>query len=81
MQCIQCLDYAPLEAFADDCVFYQRHYIYEACKQQGITFQVQTFAPFRTLEAEPSGFIVYNFAFAVVFLERGQFGELAEELQ
>ena len=61
MQCIQCLDYAPLEAFADDCVFYQRHYYYKACKQQGITFQVQTFAPFRTLEAEPSGFIVYNF--------------------
>ena len=48
-------------AFADDRVFYQHHYIYEACKQQGITFQVETFAPFRTLEAEPSGLIVYNF--------------------
>ena len=48
-------------AFADDRVFYQHQYIYEACKEQGITFQVETFAPFRTLEVEPSGFIVYNF--------------------
>ena len=48
-------------ALENDRVFFQRQYIYEACKQQGIIFQVQTLAPFRTLEAEPSGFIVYNF--------------------
>ena len=48
-------------ALENDRVFFQRQYIYEACKQQGIIIQVQTLAPFRTLEAEPSGFIVYNF--------------------
>ena len=48
-------------ALENDRLFYQRQYVYEACKQQGITFQIETLAPFRTLEAEPSGLIVYNF--------------------
>ena len=48
-------------ALGNDRLFYNRQYVYEACKQQGIIFQVETLAPFRTLEAEPSGLIVYNF--------------------
>ena len=46
---------------ANDILFYDHHYAYETCKQQGIIFNLETIAPIRTLEAEPSGFNVYNF--------------------
>ena len=42
-------------------VFYKQLYVYEACKQQRITFQIETIAPFHRLENDPSGFIVYNY--------------------
>ena len=48
-------------AIATDRVYYKHQYVYEACKQQGIIFQIETFAPFHTLETDPSGFIVYAF--------------------
>ena len=44
-----------------DRVFFQRQYVYEACKQQGIIFQLETLNPFRTLETEPSALSVYTF--------------------
>ena len=44
-----------------DRVIYHHQYVYEACKQQGIIFQIETFAPFRILASDPGGFIVYNF--------------------
>ena len=46
---------------APDRLFYQHHYVYEACKQQGITFQIETFAPVRVQASNPGGFVVYNF--------------------
>ena len=48
-------------ALENDRLLHQHDHFYEACKQQGITFQVETLAPFRTLEAEPGGFNVYNY--------------------
>ena len=47
-------------AIATDRVVYKYQYVYEACKQQGIIFQIETVAPFHTLETNPSGFTVYQ---------------------
>ena len=47
-------------ALANDNLYYNHQYVYEACKQQGIIFQVETLAPTPTMQAEPSGFIVYT---------------------
>ena len=44
-----------------DRLFYQHQYVYEACKQQGIIFQIETVAPLRILPSDPGGFIVFNF--------------------
>ena len=44
-----------------DRVFYHQQYIYEACKQQGIVFQVESTAPIQTTASNPGGFVVYNF--------------------
>ena len=54
-------EYGGLLALPGDRLFYEHHYVYEACKQQGIIIHIETTAPFRTLEAEPSSLIVYNF--------------------
>ena len=43
-----------------DRVIYKHQYVYEACKQQGISFQIESVAPFHTLETDPSGFTVYQ---------------------
>ena len=48
-------------ALANDRLSHQHDHFYEVCKQQGITFLVETLAPFRTLEAVPGGFNVYNY--------------------
>ena len=58
-------------ALANDILFYDHHYVYEACKQQGIIFDLETIAPIRTLEAEPSGFNVHNFQFRNCVLGEG----------
>ena len=46
---------------APDRLFYQHQYVYEACKQQGIIFQIGLFAPLRILASDPGGFIVFNY--------------------
>ena len=56
---------------ANDILFYDHHYVYETCKQQGIIFNLETIAPIRTLEAEPSGFNVHNFQFRNCVLGEG----------
>ena len=44
-----------------DRLFYQHQYVYEACKQQGIIFQIETIAPVRVQSSNLGGFVVYNF--------------------
>ena len=46
---------------APDRLFYQHQYVYEACKQQGIIFQIETFAPVHVQSSNLDGFVVYNF--------------------
>ena len=46
---------------APDHLFYQHQYVYEACKQQGIIFQIETVAPVRVQSSNQGGFVVYNF--------------------
>lgn len=60
----------------NDHLFYEHQY--EACKQQGIIFQIETLTPFCTLMSDPSGSLFIIFDFAIMFMERGQFGEVAE---
>ena len=46
---------------ATDRLFYRHQYVYEACKQQGIIFQVESIAPLQITASNPGGFVVYNF--------------------
>ena len=48
-------------AVEPDIVFYDHLFVYDACKQQGIVFLVESLAPFGNLEGDPGGFVVYNF--------------------
>ena len=45
---------------ATDRLFYRHQYVYEACKQQGIIFQIESVAPFPITLSNPGGFVVYN---------------------
>ena len=44
-----------------DRLFYQHQYVYEAYKQQGIIFQIETVAPVRVQSSNLGRFVVYNF--------------------
>ena len=57
-----------------DRLFYQHQYVYEACKQQGIIFQIETVAPVRVQLSNPGGFVVYNFQVRNRVLEEGTVG-------
>ena len=46
---------------ATDRLFYRHQYVYEACKQQGIIFQVESIAPLQVTASNQGGFVVYNF--------------------
>ena len=66
-------------ALANDCLFYRHQYVDEAYKQQGITLQVGSLAPY-TLEAEPSDSLFVHFEFIIIFFEKRQLREVAEKL-
>ena len=46
---------------APDRLFYRHQYVYEACKQQGIIFQVESLVPIRVTASNPGGFVAYDF--------------------
>ena len=46
---------------APDHLFYQHQYVYEACKQQGIIFQIESIAPIQITTSNLGGFVLYNF--------------------
>ena len=57
----------------DENLSYSYDYVFDACKQQGLTFYLESLAPSRRV-----AILLIYFELLIVCLEKEQFGELAD---